>query len=41
MPCGREGMVWELRMGKEKEYIYIYIYIYLKGLLLICIVFEM
>ena len=39
MPCGREGMVWELRMGKEKEYIYIYIY--LKGLLLICIVFEM
>ena len=37
MPCGREGMVWELRMGKEKEYIYIY----LKGLLLICIVFEM
>ena len=39
MHCGREGMVWELRMGKEKEYIYIYIY--LKGLLLICIVFEM
>ena len=41
MHYGREGMVWELRMGKEKEYIYIYIDIYLKGLLLVCIVFAM
>ena len=33
MHYGREGMVWELRMGKEKE-----LHKKKKGLLLVCIV---
>ena len=33
MHCGREGMVWELRLGKEKE-----LQKKKKRLLLVCIV---